>query len=69
MSRIAAIAADLADYDAGDLDVDTVTAFLARLVAPLAVTDTEDLALRDALGRVLADDIISPVSVPPHAHA
>ena len=66
MSRIAAIAADLADYDAGDLDVDTVTAFLARLVTPLAVTDTEELALRDALGRVLADDLISPVSVPPH---
>jgi len=66
MSRIAAIAADLADYDAGDLDVDTVTAFLARLVTPLAVTDTEELALRDALGRVLADDLISLVSVPPH---
>lgn len=66
MSRIAAIAADLADYDAGDLDVDTVTAFLARLVTPLAVADTEELALRDALGRVLADDLISPVSVPPH---
>ena len=66
MSRIAAIAADLADYDAGDLDVDTVTAFLARLVTPLAVTDTEDLALRDALGRVLAADLVSPVSVPPH---
>ncbi|KQX87352.1 gephyrin-like molybdotransferase Glp [Variovorax sp. Root473] len=66
MSRIAAIAADLADYDAGDLDVDTVTAFLARLVAPLAVAESEDLALRDALGRVLADDLVSPVSVPPH---
>ncbi|GER16006.1 molybdopterin molybdotransferase MoeA [Variovorax boronicumulans] len=66
MSRIAAIAADLADYDAGDLDVDTVAAFLARLVAPLAVADTEEVALRDALGRVLADDLVSPVSVPPH---
>ncbi len=66
MSRIAAIAADLADYDAGDLDVDTVTAFLARLVAPLAVAESKDLALRDALGRVLADDLVSPVSVPPH---
>ncbi|WPG35246.1 gephyrin-like molybdotransferase Glp [Variovorax sp. EBFNA2] len=66
MSRIAAIAADLADCDAGDLDVDTVTTFLSRLVTPLAVAESEDLALRDALGRVLADDLISPVSVPPH---
>jgi len=66
MSRIAEIAAALAGYDPKALGVDAVQAFLGRLVAPVVVTHGESIALRDALGRVLADDIISPVSVPPH---
>jgi molybdopterin molybdotransferase len=38
--------------------------FLANLVEP--VTPSENVAIFDALGRVLAQDIISPISVPPH---
>ncbi len=66
MSRIAEIAAALAGYDPKALGVDAVQAFLARLAAPSVVVQGEHIALRDALGRVLAEDIISPVSVPPH---
>ena len=66
MSRIADIATALAGYDADALSVDAAQAFLAQLAAPLAVTQRESVSLRDALGRVLAEDIVSPVSVPPH---
>jgi molybdopterin molybdotransferase len=66
MSRIAEIAAALAGYDPEALGVDAVLAFLAQLAAQAVVTESESIALRDALGRVLAQDIISPVSVPPH---
>lgn len=66
MSRIADIATALAGYDADALSVDAAQAFLAQLVAPVAVTERESVSLRDALGRVLAEDIVSPVSVPPH---
>ncbi|RZL05018.1 MAG: molybdopterin molybdenumtransferase MoeA, partial [Rubrivivax sp.] len=43
---------------------DSVNQFLARLVEP--VGQMEEVALFDALGRVLADDVVSPISVPPH---
>ena len=64
MSRIADIAAALAGYDTKALSVDGVQAFLAQLVA--IASGREDVALFDALGRVLAQDIVSPFSVPPH---
>ncbi|MDM0013514.1 molybdopterin molybdotransferase MoeA [Variovorax sp. J22P168] len=67
MTRIAQIAATLAGgYDPEDLSIDAVRAFLDRLVEPAVVDAVERVALRDALGRVLAEDIVSPVSVPPH---
>ncbi|MBU1359985.1 MAG: molybdopterin molybdotransferase MoeA [Gammaproteobacteria bacterium] len=66
MSRIAQIAAELAGYDPKALDVTAVQAFLQRLAASGEVADVERVALRDALGRVLAEDIVSPVDVPPH---
>ena len=66
MSRIEDIASALAGYDAADLSVDGAQAFLAQLVAPAVVAQREDVALYEALGRVLAEDIVSPVSVPPH---
>ena len=66
MSRIAQIAAALAGYDPKALSVEGVQAFLAQLAAPAAVSEREDVALLDALGRVLAQDIVSPFSVPPH---
>ena len=66
MSRIADIAAVLDGYDPHALSVSAVQAFLAHLVAPAVVSAREDVGVRDALGRVLAEDIVSPVSVPPH---
>lgn len=64
MKTIAQIAAELQGYDPQALPADAVNAFLAELVAP--ATQTERVPLFKALGRVLAEDIISPISVPPH---
>jgi molybdopterin molybdotransferase len=66
MSRIADIAAALAGYDPKALGVDAVHAFLARLANPVAIADLDRIALREAWGRVLAEDIDSPLRVPPH---
>ena len=59
-----AIAAELQGYDPKSLPANTVNAFLERLVVPVQVT--ESVGVFDALGRVLASDVISPISVPPH---
>ncbi|HEX7888185.1 MAG TPA: gephyrin-like molybdotransferase Glp [Ramlibacter sp.] len=61
---IAEIAAQLQGYDPQALSADGVGEFLARLVTP--VTQTEKAGVFDALGRVLARDLVSPISVPPH---
>jgi molybdopterin molybdotransferase len=67
MSRIADIASTLTGYDdAADLSVEAVHAFLSQLTATAVVTQRESVSLLDALGRVLAEDIVSPISVPPH---
>lgn len=69
MTRIAEIAAALAGYDPKALSVEGVQQFLEQLVAPAVSTvrqQREDVPLRDALGRVLAEDVVSPFSVPPH---
>jgi molybdopterin molybdotransferase len=64
MKTIAQIAAQLQGYDPQALSADAVNDFLARLVAPVA--GTEQVGIFDALGRVLALDIVSPLNVPPH---
>ena len=64
MKTIDQIAAELQGYDPQALAADTVNAFLAKLVEP--VTATEAVGIFDALGRVLAQDVVSPFSVPPH---
>ncbi|MDP4075119.1 gephyrin-like molybdotransferase Glp [Acidovorax sp. A1169] len=64
MKTLAEIAAELQGYDPKALSVGDANAFLSRLVQP--VQGTETLPLFDALGRVLASDVVSPVSVPPH---
>ena len=61
---LADIAASLEGYDPQALPADTVVAFLAALAPP--VTEVERVPLMQALGRVLAADIVSPFSVPPH---
>ncbi len=63
---VAATAAALAGHDPEALRVHEVQALLARLCAPAVIADSETVALGDALGRVLAEDVVSPLSVPPH---
>jgi len=64
MKTLANIAAELAGYDPQALQADTVNAFLHRLVQ--AVSEVEKVSTFQALDRVLASDIVSPISVPPH---
>ncbi|MEZ5663200.1 MAG: molybdopterin molybdotransferase MoeA [Burkholderiaceae bacterium] len=64
MKTIEQIAAELAGYDPQALSAGQVNAFLAELVEPTKAS--EDVTVFEALGRVLADDIVSPISVPPH---
>ncbi len=64
MKTIEQIGAELQGYDPQALSASAVNDFLSRLVEP--ITDTEELGLFDALGRVLAQAVISPINVPPH---
>ena len=64
MKTIEQIAAELQGYDPQALPAPSVLDFLARLVTP--VTEVESAPVLDALGRVLAHDLVSPISVPPH---
>ena len=64
MKTLAQIAAELQGYDPQALTSADVNQFLARLALPVA--ELEEVGIFDALGRVLARDVISPVSVPPH---
>lgn len=64
MKSLEQIAASLQGYDPQALRADTVLDFLKQLVNPVAQTET--LPLQDALGRVLAHDLISPIDVPAH---
>ena len=64
MKSLEQIASELAGYDPQALSADVVNRFLAKLVEP--VTQEEEVGIFEALGRVLAADVISPISVPPH---
>jgi molybdopterin molybdotransferase len=57
-----AIADRVAGYDPAALPVDAARAVIAELVVP--VRAVERLALRSALGRVLAHDVVSSIDVP-----
>jgi molybdopterin molybdotransferase len=59
-----AIADRLQGYDPQALSAAHVNAFLAELVAP--VRETESVTPMQALDRILAEDVVSPISVPPH---
>ena len=58
------IASCVSGYDPNALPVAQAQEFIARLVP--RVQAIEKLALRSALGRVLARDIVSPIAVPSH---
>ncbi len=64
MQSLDDIAACVAGYDPNALPVAQAQEFIARLVP--RVQAVESLALRSALGRVLARDIVSPIHVPSH---
>jgi molybdopterin molybdotransferase len=64
MKTIAQIAASLEGYDPQSLPAEGVLDFLSRLVSPVA--ESRPLPLFEALGKVLAQDVISPLDVPPH---
>ena len=64
MQSLDQIASCISGYDPNALPVAQAQAFIAQLVPK--VQAVESLALRSALGRVLARDIISPIDVPAH---
>ena len=64
MKTLEQIASELAGYDPQALSADMVNSFLTQLVEP--VTEVEQVDIFNALGRVLAANLISPISVPPH---
>ncbi len=64
MKSLDQIAAELQGYDPQALHAGAVNEFLAQLVVP--VEAQEQVGIFDALGRVLAVDVVSPVNVPPH---
>lgn len=64
MTALNTIADSIAGYDQNDMPVDVVRDFLARMIEPIHGTETVDLW--DALDRIVASDVISPINVPPH---
>lgn len=64
MSVLDDIASCLSGYDPQALHVARAQEFIARLVK--AVPDTEAIPIREALGRVLAEDVMSAIDVPAH---
>jgi molybdopterin molybdotransferase len=64
VQTLAQIASGVSGYDPKALPVEKAQEFIARLVPQ--VTAIESLALRSALGRVLARDVVSTIDVPAH---
>ncbi|MES2980284.1 MAG: gephyrin-like molybdotransferase Glp [Pseudomonadota bacterium] len=64
MKSTAQIASELAGYDPKALPVEGVLAFLKQLVH--TVEEVTEVPLFEALGAVLAADVVSPFDVPPH---
>ncbi|MEP7156499.1 MAG: gephyrin-like molybdotransferase Glp [Betaproteobacteria bacterium] len=55
------------DYDPNSMPVDKARAFIRSFLSP--VTGIARVPIRSALGRVLAEDIVSPVNVPSHVNS
>jgi molybdopterin molybdotransferase len=52
------------DYDPNSMPVDKAREVISRFLAP--ITTAERLHVRAALGRILAEDVVSPLNVPAH---
>lgn len=55
------------EHDPSLLTVDTALTRILSLATP--VPETESLAIRDGLGRILAERVISPINVPPYSNS
>lgn len=66
MKSVQEIAQALQGYDPGSMSVREVEQFLHQLAPGAARLQTEFLPVAQALDRIVASDIISPLSVPPH---
>lgn len=68
MKTLAEITAELSGYDPQSVHVTDVVATTCALVADLRLdpNNHEIVDIADLTGRVLAQDVISPISVPPH---
>jgi len=55
------------DYDPNSMPVDKARAFIHQFLQP--VRGTLRVPVRDALGRILSEDVLSPVNVPSHRNS
>ena len=55
------------DYDPNSMPVDKARAFIHQVLAP--IEGVVRVPIRSALGRVLAEDVLSPVDVPSHRNS
>jgi len=52
------------DYDPNSMPVEQARKYIANFLEP--VTSSEKVSIRDSLGRILSENVISPVNVPQH---
>lgn len=67
MPSLQSVISCLSDYDPSALTVDQVASILDNVIEP--IRGIEQVPIRDALDRVLAEDIVSPIDVPAHDNA
>ncbi len=66
MKSIEQIASELQGYDPNALSAEQVAAFLRQLAPGALDKAPQVLPVIEVLDRILAQDVVSPVSVPPH---
>ncbi len=66
MKSLDEIAQALQGFDPQALSVDKAQEFIQHLVKALPAITSEELPLMQALGRIVAEDIVSPINVPAH---
>ncbi|MEY4016616.1 MAG: putative molybdopterin biosynthesis protein moeA, partial [Pseudomonadota bacterium] len=66
MKSLDEIAQALQGFDPQALSIDKAQEFIQHLVQALPPPAAEELPLMQALGRIVAEDIISPIHVPAH---
>lgn len=64
MPSLQSVISCLSDYDPAALTVDQVSAIIADVIEP--IRGVEQVAIRSALDRVLAENVVSPIDVPAH---